>query len=93
MYLTKRNIILNIKGKPQFVTIQRTLGPRTDNARMPALDCSIVIKHYIQYPQLCILYFKIGNRKTNFAKHMLHIRQSVGPKEDIMNILHATKNG
>jgi hypothetical protein len=24
---------------------------------------------------------------------MLHIRQSVGPKEDIMNILHATKNG
>jgi len=37
---------LNIKGKLQFVTIQRTPGPRTGNVRMPALDCSNVMKYY-----------------------------------------------
>jgi hypothetical protein len=70
MYLTNSNIILNIKGKPQFVTIQRTPGPRTGNVRMPALDCCNVIKHniYIQYPQLCILYFKTGKREIKLCK-------------------------
>ena len=60
---------------------------------MPAHDCNNVIKHNIQYPQLCILYFKTGNGKSNFAKHLLHNTQPMGPTEDIMNILHLAKEG
>jgi len=31
--------------------------------------------------------------KSNSAKRMPHNRQSMGPTEDIMNIVHVTKKG
>jgi hypothetical protein len=42
-----------------------------------------VIIHFID--------LKYGNRKSSFAKHLLDNEHSVGPIEDIVNILNVTK--